>query len=141
MYKHILVAVDLTKECTQVVSKAIEFQRTFSSHLSLVHVVEPESYVIDNVATSASDIHNQLKNASDLRLKGIVKDKTLTNTTCVTLNGRATSNILNYARDNDVDLIVTGSHGKHGLQLLLGSTANGILHRAKCDVLAVRMKQ
>ncbi|MBA6354230.1 universal stress protein, partial [Colwellia sp. BRX9-1] len=38
----------------------------------------------------------------------------------------------------NVDLIITGSHGVHGLQLLLGSTCNAILHGAKCDVLAVR---
>jgi universal stress protein A len=38
-------------------------------------------------------------------------------------------------------LIVVGSHGRHGVRLLLGSTANGILHHAKCDVLAVRIKE
>ena len=35
--------------------------------------------------------------------------------------------------------IVVGSHGRHGLALLLGSTASGVLHGAKCDVLAVRI--
>jgi universal stress protein A len=38
-----------------------------------------------------------------------------------------------------VDLVVVGSYGRHGLQLLLGSTANGVLHLAACDVLAVRV--
>ncbi len=37
------------------------------------------------------------------------------------------------------DLIIVGSHGRHGLALLLGSTANGVLHGAKCDVLAMRV--
>ena len=37
------------------------------------------------------------------------------------------------------DLIVVGSHGRHGLALLLGSTASGVLHGAPCDVLAVRV--
>jgi len=37
--------------------------------------------------------------------------------------------------------IVVGSHGRHGLALLLGSTANDILHGAPCDVLAVRLKK
>ena len=40
---------------------------------------------------------------------------------------------------NGADLIVVGSHGRHGLALLLGSTANGVLHGATCDVLAVRV--
>jgi universal stress protein A len=38
-----------------------------------------------------------------------------------------------------MDLVVVGSHGRHGLSLLLGSTANGVLHGAGCDVLAVRV--
>ena len=49
--------------------------------------------------------------------------------------------IINVAEQQQVDLIVVGSHGRHGLALLLGSTANSILHTAKCDVLAVRLKE
>ena len=37
------------------------------------------------------------------------------------------------------DLIVIGSHGRHGFSLLLGSTANAVLHDAGCNVLAVRL--
>ena len=47
--------------------------------------------------------------------------------------------ILGAARDHGADLIVVGSHGRHGLALLLGSTANAVLHGAPCDVLAVRI--
>ncbi len=43
------------------------------------------------------------------------------------------------AEELATDLIVIGSHGRSGLALLLGSTANGVLHGAKCDVLAVRI--
>jgi universal stress protein A len=38
------------------------------------------------------------------------------------------------------DLVVMGTHGKHGVELLLGSTANAVLHGANCDVLAVRIR-
>jgi universal stress protein A len=48
--------------------------------------------------------------------------------------------IIHIAEQEKVDLIVVGSHGRHGLALLLGSTANSILHYAKCDVLAVRLR-
>jgi universal stress protein A len=47
--------------------------------------------------------------------------------------------IVELANQQKVDLIVVGSHGRHGLGLLLGSTANNILHHAKCDVMAVRL--
>ena len=43
------------------------------------------------------------------------------------------------AEQLNTDLTVVGSHGRYGLALLMGSTANGVLHRATCDVLAVRV--
>jgi universal stress protein A len=48
--------------------------------------------------------------------------------------------IIEIAGQKQVDLIVVGSHGRHGLALLLGSTANSILHYAKCDVMAIRLQ-
>ena len=53
--------------------------------------------------------------------------------------GRPESEIHRLAKELDIDLIVVGSHGRKGFQLLLGSTANGVLHGAICDVLAVRI--
>src|SRR3990167_3169900 len=49
--------------------------------------------------------------------------------------------ILEVAQNIGADLIICGSHGRHGLSLLLGSTANAILHGAKCDVLTVRLPE
>jgi len=45
-----------------------------------------------------------------------------------------------YANQVGADLIVMGSHGKAGIRLLLGSTTQAVLHSAKCDVLAVKVK-
>jgi universal stress protein A len=45
------------------------------------------------------------------------------------------------AKDQDIDLIVVGSHGRHGLALIFGSTSNSVLHGATCDVLAVRISE
>ena len=49
--------------------------------------------------------------------------------------------IVQMAGQEQIDLIIVGSHGRHGLALLLGSTANGVLHHAKCDVLAIRLQE
>ena len=53
--------------------------------------------------------------------------------------GRPESELQRAAEAKGADVIVVGSHGRHGLALLLGSTANGVLHGATCDVLAVRV--
>jgi universal stress protein A len=47
--------------------------------------------------------------------------------------------IVRLAEEEDIDLVIVGSHGRHGLALLLGSTANSVLHHTKCDVMAVRL--
>ena len=55
--------------------------------------------------------------------------------------GQPRQEVHRLAKEQRCDLIVVGSHGRHGLALLLGSTANDILHGAPCDVLAVRLKK
>ncbi|MEK6596308.1 MAG: universal stress protein, partial [Pseudomonadota bacterium] len=44
------------------------------------------------------------------------------------------------AAQERIDLIVVGSHGRHGLAVLMGSTAKGVLYQTGCDVLAVHLK-
>jgi universal stress protein A len=55
------------------------------------------------------------------------------------VTGHTETEVHRTVKQENVDLVVVGSHGRHGLALLLGSTANGILHGATCDVLAVRV--
>lgn len=111
------------------------------AHLHLVHVVEPISHSNADIVNYEIDIRDNLSRASDEQLGNLVESNGLADVTTATLHGRAAGAIHGYADANQVDLIVTGSHGTHGLQLLLGSTANGILHGARCDVLAVRIKE
>jgi len=53
--------------------------------------------------------------------------------------GQPAQEMHRFANDNNVDLIIVGSHGRHGISLILGSTATGVLHGSQCDVLAVRV--
>ncbi|WP_339891630.1 universal stress protein, partial [Neptuniibacter pectenicola] len=62
-------------------------------------------------------------------------------TTKQVATGQTESEIHRIAKELEIDLIIVGSHGRHGIALLLGSTANGILHGATCDVLAIRIKE
>ena len=55
--------------------------------------------------------------------------------------GNTGHTILRIAEELGVDLILVGSHGRHGLAALLGSTARSVLNGARCDVLAVRVPE
>lgn len=54
-------------------------------------------------------------------------------------HGNTAAEIHRLADEGDVDLIVVGTHGKHGVELVAGSSANAVLHGANCDSLAVKI--
>lgn len=143
-YKHILLAVDFFEKAQNVVDRAKSLAQMHKATLSLVHVVDnmpiPDtSYGWDasfDVDLSSEMIAGAKKRLSDLADKIGVEQARV----WVEL-GSPKFEITRIADENQVDLIVLGSHGRHGLALLLGSTANGVLHHANCDVLAVRLKE
>jgi len=55
-----------------------------------------------------------------------------------TSQGETASEIVGYASDNNIDLIVMGTHGKSNLaHILMGDTADKVLHKAHCPVMAI----
>ncbi len=140
-YKHILVAIDLTPEGEKVLEQAIELSKQNDSSLSLVNVVEHITSIYDAEMgfPEPPSIEQDLSARAIDRLEIIKKNHKINDTKSYVRSGTAKHEIIDLAKEIDADLIVIGSHGRHGLQLLLGSTANGILHLATCDVLAVRI--
>jgi universal stress protein A len=54
--------------------------------------------------------------------------------------GSPKAEIVRVAAEQNFDLIVIGTHGRHGIGVLLGSTASSVIHHADCDVLVVRLR-
>jgi universal stress protein A len=82
----------------------------------------------------------ELLEQSKQRLQELGEKLGVDQSECFVLQGSTRQEILHLAKERNVDLIVIGSHGRQGIQRLLGSTANAVLHGAPCDVLAVRIK-
>jgi len=142
MYKHILFATELGEESRQVEDKVSSIVKLTGARVSIIHVVEPmpSAYVVGEVGPYY-DTHEEQKKVNENALKALspsVERLGVAITDVIVGSGRVATEVLLYAQQNDVDLLIVGSHGRHGFQLILGSTANAILHRAKCDVLAVR---
>jgi universal stress protein A len=76
---------------------------------------------------------------SKIRLDDIAKQNGIPINQIYLPVGNAAEEIHTLADDINADLIVIGTHDSSGLKLLLGSTANSVLHGAKKDVLAVRI--
>jgi universal stress protein A len=59
----------------------------------------------------------------------------------VILDGHISSEIIRFLREEDIDLVVLGSHGSSGMgRVLFGSVANRVFHKAPCSVMIVRHK-
>ena len=139
-YKHILVGLDLTSESEEVAKKALSMKHALSAKLSIVHVIEPLSVAYGgDIPMDISNIQEQIHETAEKQLGEFSHYFDIEKSDQHLVFGRPETEIHALASSIDADLIVVGSHGRHGLALLLGSTANGVLHGAPCDVLAVRV--
>ncbi|MDH5692732.1 MAG: universal stress protein [Gammaproteobacteria bacterium] len=140
MYKNLLVVVDLSSEAKLVLKKAMTMAEK-NAQVLLVHVVEPliTESPYELAPLVSLDVEQQLVKRGESFLQSLVADLDAKHVKSQVLLGSVKGEILNFAQSNSVDLIVVGTHGRHGLGILLGSTANAILHGTPCDVLAVRV--
>ena len=138
-YKRILVATDLHNECLPILRAGVELAKQHKAELSVVSVVPNVPYYMASGLSSISDIEDQLETEVRDRLTK-AQSELATEAKFYLKHGSAKVEIVKMAEKLDADLIVIGSHGHRGVQRLLGSTASGVLHRAKCDVLVIRAK-
>ncbi len=140
-YKKIMVCLDYSEEARQVALRAQELTNLYGPPLTLVHVVEPlmVDAGYDIFMDISPDLEDTRMEAAKTSLENLQKNLGLTDVEVLVEEGPVKSEILRIAKENDIDLVVIGSHGRHGISLLLGSTANAILHGAQCDVLSVRV--
>ena len=139
MYRHVLIAVDLTKENDAVVEKAIALAKLFGAKISMAHVVEPlpgYGYAYIGVADFESELLQEAKQA----MNKLADKFAVEQANCYVEVGPTKSELMGIVFKQHVDCIIVGSHGRHGMAELLGSTAHAVVHGAPCDVITVKIK-
>jgi len=143
-YNSILVAIDLSKESQQIISKAKETADTYEAKLYLISAIEPLLQVHGDVLSAYgaySSIDKEAKEEVKERLKAICKDIGISSKNCFVPIGNPANEIKRRAFELKSDLIVIGTHGRKGIKkLLLGSTANSVLNGTKTDVQIIKIK-
>ena len=122
----VLVATDFSSHSAAATSVACELAAKFGAELHVIHVAGKH---VDEgtVAVLSRKLSNLAESQSQLRVERRV------------LVGRASREIVGYACQHRIDLIVIGTHGRSGLaHLALGSVAGRVLRLARCPVLAVK---
>lgn len=140
-YNTILLAVDFTPDASLIADRARRLAHASDAHLHLIHVVEhiPIDAAGEFMGPPQTDLHEEMIETARERLRDYARAEGLEHAAQHVAAGYTKQEILVHAETIAADLIVVGSHGRHGLALLLGSTANAVLHGAPCDVLAVRL--
>lgn len=142
-YAKILLATDFSEFSKQTAERALEIAARFGGELSLLHVVEPAPIgdpVYGVMMPFDFDLTGQMVEAARIRLAkeagqlGIPKDRQWVEV------GSPKAEIVRVAEEQNIDLIVIGTHGRQGIRVLLGSTAASVVNHAACDVLTVRLR-
>ncbi len=141
-YQHILLAIDYSEHTDNIALKAKTLATKYQAKLSIIHVLDnipmPDTSY-GTVISLTQDSEYELLEAEKTKLKDMANQFHIPHEQCWLVWGTPKEEVVRIAEQESVDLIVVGSHGRHGLALLLGSTANSVLHYAKCDVMAVRL--
>ena len=141
-YTQVLIAVDLTDDSPRVVQKGLEIAARYGAKISLLHVVEfiPVDPAGEALLPPPVDMEGDLAKSAQERLDVLCESQGLKGARRRVEVGVIKMQIVRIAVEEKADLIVLGSHERHGLALLLGSTEKAILHKAPCDVLTVRLR-
>jgi nucleotide-binding universal stress UspA family protein len=142
--KKVLVPTDFSDSARHAFSYGVSFAKEYRAELVLLHVVEnlTVGYASDLFPVPMAEVFQEIsgyaktelaKLAEEARQKGVAVSE-------LVVQGKPSAEIIRHAAENDVDMIVLGTHGKGMLdQALFGSTTERVVRRAPCPVLTVRM--
>lgn len=143
-YQNILLTVDFSEHDQFVAQRASVLIEQFHADLHILHVLDnipmpdtPYGTVIPLTEDSAYELLEREKN----KLVQISDQLNIAPSRRWLIWGEPQQEITQLAIQQQIDLIVVGSHSRHGLAVLMGSTAKNVLYHAECDVLAVHIKE
>ena len=141
-YQHLLIGLDLSPESQQVVDRVKQLFTDHDLKISICHILEPLAFTYGgDIPVDLSDVQVQLEEQARERLANLAEQLKVPLANQHIVLGQPANEMRRMAKDENVDLIIVGSHGRHGLALIFGSTSNSVLHGAPCDVLAVRITE
>jgi nucleotide-binding universal stress UspA family protein len=144
--KRILVPTDFSESADHALTYGVSFAREYEAELILVHVVETLTvgYASDLFPVPMAEVFDEIsgyakteigKHATAIREKGIAVRE-------MVVQGKPSAEITRIAKEESVDIIVLGTHGKGMLdQALFGSTAERVIRKAPCPVLTCQLHQ
>lgn len=140
--KKILCAVDFAEMTPKIVSYADTLAGKLNADVHVIYVVQRlDHYSSFNVAPpSLKDVQDGVLKEAENKIDALTRDQFSTDrVTAKVLSGHPDEEILKYAEDENIDLIVMGTHGRKGVdRLLFGSIAEKVVKTSKTPVMTIR---
>ncbi|MDD1687427.1 universal stress protein [Methanoregula sp.] len=139
IFEKILIATDGSEKNRAAVDEALRIGRGYGSTVFAVYVMDLSAFKSASADMVIRDtwavVQKEAETALD-RVRALAEGVTLET---VTLDGKPAAEIVKFAQEKGIDLIVIGTRGKQGLErLLLGSVAEQVIRTAPCKVLVVK---
>lgn len=146
--KKILLPTDFSDTSKEALKYAISLSREYGAEMTALHVVN-QQILVEGLnlpqLVSIKDLEKELIKEAERQLEVFLKDVPGLGDIVsrqVILLGNPFLEIIRYAKENSIDLIVIGTHGRSGLEhIIFGSTAEKVVRRAPCPVLSVKPAQ
>jgi universal stress protein A len=145
--KRILVPIDFSEPSHDALDYAKGVADAFGSSLHVLHVLEDlaaHAWTTEVYVAALPGVHEEMERQATERLGELLSDdeKRKYDAKLVLRTGSAFVEVVRHAREEGIDLIVMGTHGRGALaHMLLGSVAERVVRKAPCPVLTVRQKQ
>jgi len=136
--RHVIVPVDFEQHTDTLAEFAICMANKLEAKVTFVHVVQKGEYFSDYDSSSFEKFEARIQNNAEKKMAAMIeKNKTsCPGCTGVLLSGDTVDCIVEYAKDQEVNLIILATHGSKGIEkILLGSVADRVLKRAHCPTL------
>lgn len=146
-WRTILVPHDFSSSANHAAAIARDEAKAHGSKLLLLHVIqlptqmEAETVIMPMPDAAPIKLRDYAVNQGEAHLTDLVQRlaKDGVEATSFLRLGNAVDEILTFANENAVDLIVMGTHGRSGIEhLLVGSVTERVVRASKCPVLTIR---
>jgi nucleotide-binding universal stress UspA family protein len=141
LFNRILIATDGSKYSLGAAVEGIEIARVHGSKVFVLYVIDMRALITVNSMPVPENMYLLLQEEGKRAVSQIKEMAGDLPVETFVLSGYPGSTIVEFAKDNDTDLIVVGTLGKSGIEaLLLGSVASKVIRHAPCPVLVVKSK-
>ncbi len=147
-YKNILFCTDFSKNAQAALPHAIDLTKKYGATLHLLHVYHDAGHIAEfemssDTKTDLIRVAHMVTTEMERRLDALCTEVEREVGPCRkrTIRGTPHVEIVRYAREEQIDLLVLSSHGLTGLEhVIFGGTTERVVRHSPCDVMVIKSR-